>query len=241
LERLKVREPVSRDRAVRAAIAMADVGGIESVSMRKLAAELGIEAMSLYYHVKNKSDLLDGMLDVVYTEFATPRAGDAWRPAMQERAESTRTVLAQHPWAISIKARTSPGPATLGHLDAVIGCFKEAGFSMPLIGHAMSVLDSYVQGFAQQEASLPFDPSGDIGAATESIIAQQEQMAEAFPNLADMAARLILRPGYAYGNEFDFGLALVLDGIAAGHHAESIAGSNAQFQTPTAVTERPAI
>jgi len=220
MARTEAREPVTRDRAVGVAIGLADAGGIESLSMRKLAAELGIEAMSLYYHVKNKSDLLDGMLDVVYSEFSTPRAGDEWRQAMHDRAESTRSVLARHPWAISIKARTSPGHATLAHLDSVIGCLTAAGFSMPMTGHAMSILDSYVQGFAQQEASLPLDPSGDIGAATEGIIAQQQSMAEAFPNLADMAATLILQPGYAYGNEFGFGLELVLDGLAAAHAAE---------------------
>nr|BFF10075.1 hypothetical protein GCM10025699_13780 [Microbacterium flavescens] len=88
---------------------------------------------------------------------------------------------------------------------------------MPLIGHAMSLLDSYVQGFAQQEVSLPLDPSGDIGIATEEIMAQQAQMAQAFPHLADMAAELILAPGYAYGNEFDYGLELLLDGLAAAH------------------------
>lgn len=215
------REPVTRERAVWVAIALADAGGIESLSMRKLAAELGIEAMSLYYHVKNKSDLLDGMLDVVYSEFATPKAGDEWRRGLQERATSTREILAKHPWAISIKARTSPGPATLGHLDSVIGCLTAAGFSMPMVGHAMSLVDSYVQGFAQQEATLPLDSTGDIGAATEDIIAQQESMLNAFPHLADMAVSLILQPGYAYGNEFDFGLQLVLDGIAAAHAAEA--------------------
>ena len=144
--------------------------------MRKLATELGIEAMSLYYHVKSKDDILDGMLDVVYSEFSTPRAGDEWRTAMRERAESMRSVLAQHHWAISIKARTSPGPATLGHLDCGDRLPAAAGFSMPLTGHAMSILDSYVHGFAQQEASLPLDPSGDIGGATKDIMAPQEQM-----------------------------------------------------------------
>jgi AcrR family transcriptional regulator len=217
----KTREPVSRERAIRVAVTLADSTGIESLSMRKLATELGIEAMSLYYHVKSKDDILDGMLDVVYSEFSTPRAGDEWRSAMQERAESMRSVLAQHHWAISIKARTSPGPETLGHLDSVIGCLRAAGFSMPLTGHAMSILDSYVHGFAQQEASLPLDPSGDIGGATKDIMAPREQMmAQAFPNLADMAVSLILQPGYAYGHEFDFGLKLILDGIAAAQAVE---------------------
>ena len=215
----ETREPVTRERAIRVAVTLADAGGLASLSMRKLAAELGIEAMSLYYHVKSKDDILDGMLDVVYSEFSTPHAGDEWRTAMRDRAESTRSVLTQHPWAIGIKARTSPGPATLGHLDSVIGCLRAAGFSMALTGHAMSILDSYVQGFAQQEASLPLDPSGDIGVATEGIMAQQEQMAQAFPHLADMAVSLILEPGYAYGHEFDFGLDLILDGIAAAQTA----------------------
>ncbi len=214
------REPVTRERAIRVAIGLADAGGLESLSMRKLAAELGIEAMSLYYHVSSKDDILDGMLDVVYSEFSTPRAGDEWRAAMRARAESTRGVLARHPWAIGIKARTSPGPATLGHLDSVIGCFIAAGFSMPMTGHAMSILDSYVLGFAQQEAALPLDESGDVGAATQDIMAQQLAMAEAFPHLADMAARLILQPGYAYGNEFNYGLTLILDGLESAHAAE---------------------
>jgi AcrR family transcriptional regulator len=209
----EAREPITRERAIQVAVALADAGGLDSLSMRKLAAELGIEAMSLYYHVKSKDDILDGMLDVVYSEFSTPRAGDPWRAAMRERAESTRDVLTRHPWAITIKSRTSPGPATLGHLDAVIGCLRAAGFSMPMAGHAMSLLDSYVQGFAQQELALPLDPSGDIGAATEDIMAQQESMQESFPNLAEMAATLILQPGYAYGNEFEFGLELILDGL----------------------------
>jgi len=217
----KTREPVTRERAMRAAVALADERGIESLSMRTLAAELGIQAMSLYYHVKSKDDILDGMLDIVHSEFATPKAGDEWRSAMRERAESTRRVLARHPWAIGIEARTSPGPATLGHLDSVIGCLTAAGFSMPLTGHAISILDSYVLGFAQQEVSLPLDPSGDIGAVAEDIMAQQDAMAETFPHLADMATNLVLQPGYAYGNEFDFGLGLILDGIAAAFAAET--------------------
>ncbi|CAN5156306.1 TetR/AcrR family transcriptional regulator C-terminal domain-containing protein [soil metagenome] len=220
---LDSRKAVTRERAVRVAIALVDAGGIESLSMRKLAAELGIEAMSLYYHVKSKEDLLDGMLDIVHSEFSTPRAGQEWRPAMRARAESTRNVLARHPWAISIKARTSPGPATLGHLDSTIGCLRAAGFSMPMVGHAISILDSYVQGFAQQEASLPLDSSGDISAATEDIMALQQAMAETFPDLTAMAVELILQPGYAYGNEFDFGLRLILDGIEAAFAASTAA------------------
>jgi len=221
MAKINTREPVTRERAIRAAVAIADERGIESLSMRKLAVELGVEAMSLYYHVKSKDEIFDGMLDVVYSEFATPEAGDEWRSAMLARAESTRRVLARHPWAISMKARMSPGPATLGHLDSVIGCFTAAGFSMPLTGHALSILDSYVLGFAQQEAALPLNPSGDIGPAAEEIMAGQEAMAATYPNMAAMAVTLVLQPGYAYGNEFDFGLKLILDGITAAFAAEA--------------------
>lgn len=215
------REPVTRERAIVTAVAIADSGGMASLSMRKLAAELGVEAMSLYYHVKSKDDLLDGMLDAVYREIEFPTTGVDWRTAMVERARSTRRVLGRHPWAISMDARTSPGPATLGHLDSVIAVLRAAGLSMPTVGHAMSLLDSYTQGFAMQEATLPLDASGDIGAATEEIMAQQEMMADAFSHLAEMAVSLILKPGYAYGNEFEFGLALILDGIEAAHLADA--------------------
>ncbi len=174
----------------------------------------------LYYHVKSKDDIFSRMLDVVNSEFATPRAGDEWRTSMRERAESMRIVFARHPWDISIKVRTSPGHATLGHLDSVIGCLTAAGFLMPMTSHALSILDSCVQGFAQQEATLPLDASGDISAATEDIMAQQEAMADAFSNLAAMAVTLTVQPGYAYGNEFEFGVELVLDGLEAAHSAE---------------------
>ena len=198
------------------AVALADAGGIESLSMRKLARELGVEAMSLYYHVKGKEDILDGMVDIVFSEIELPSAGATWKTAMRERAESTRRVLGRHPWAISlIDSRTTPGAETLKHLDTVIGFLIGAGFSIPMAAHAMSLLDSYVRGFALQEASLPLDATGDIGAATEGILEQQPMVAGAFPHLAQMAAKLILQPGYAYGNEFEFGLRVILDGIEA--------------------------
>ena len=198
------------------AVALADAGGIVSLSMRKLARELGVEAMSLYYHVKGKEDILDGMVDIVFSEIELPSARTEWKTAMRERAESTRSVLKRHPWAISLMdSRTTPGAETLKHLDTVIGCLSDAGFSIPMAAHAMSLLDSYVRGFALQEASLPLDASGDIGAATEGIMEQQPMMSDAFPHLSEMAVKLVLQPGYAYGNEFEFGLRVILDGIEA--------------------------
>lgn len=206
------RIPVTRDRALRAAIALADAGGIDSLSMRKLAKDLGIEAMSLYYHVKSKDDILDGMVALVVEEMALPAPGAPWRAALRERAHSERAVLALHPWAISqMDARTIR--ATMKYHDSMIGCLLGAGFTMPLAAHALSLVDSYVHGFALQEASLPLDAAGDIRAATESILEQQDAMAESFPHLTEMARTLILQPGYAYGNEFGFGIDLILDGL----------------------------
>ena len=212
------RAPVTRDRALGAAVALADAGGIDSLSMRKLARELGVEAMSLYYHVTSKDEILDGMVEIVVGEMALSDAHSPWRAALRERAESARRVLGRHPWAISqISARTTR--ATMAFHDATIGCLLNAGFSMPLAAHALSIIDSYVHGFALQEASLPLDDAGDIGAVTENILAEKEAMAEMFPHLTQMAATLILQPGYAYRHEFDFGLNLILDGLAAAHAA----------------------
>lgn len=214
------REPVTRDRAVQVAVALADADGIESLSMRKLARELGVEAMSLYYHVTSKDDILDGMIESVIGEMVLPAADAEWKAAMRERAESVRSVLGRHPWAISmVDSRTTQ--ATMMHIDAVIGCLRHAGFSIAMAAHAMSLVDSYVHGFALQEASLPLDESGDIGAATDDILAQQGMMA-AFPHLAEMGVTLIMQPGYAYGNEFAFGLRVILDGIEAEFAADLV-------------------
>jgi AcrR family transcriptional regulator len=209
------RPPVTRERAVRAAIALADADGIASLSMRKLAGRLGVEAMSLYYHVRNKGDLLDGMIEQVYSEITTPAENDDWKPAMRRRAESTREVLGRHPWAISmIDERTTVAGMT--QLNAVIATLRNAGFSMALAAHAMSLLDSYTHGFSLQEASLPTDSSGDISEVTEAILAQQQLMSE-LPHLAQMGVELVMQPGYAYGNEFEFGIDLILDGIERAH------------------------
>lgn len=214
------REPVTRDRAVRVAISLADAGGIPSLSMRKLAAELGIEAMSLYYHVAGKEDLLDGMVESVVDEMAVPTDGEPWRDALRRRADSARSVLARHPWAISqMDARTTQ--STLRLHDAIIGCLLGAGFSIALAAHAMSLVDSYVHGFAQQEASLPTDDAGDISVATEAILEQTQRM-QAFPNLSRMGRELVMQPGYAYGNEFEFGIELIIDGLQAALARESV-------------------
>ena len=196
------RRPLSKERVLRAAINLADKGGIGSLSMRKLARELGVEAMSLYNHVSNKDDILDGIVDVVFGEIGLPQRGADWKTAMRQRAISARDVLMRHAWAIALmESRSTPGQATLRHHDAVLGALREAGFSIAMAAHAYSVLDSYIYGFALEQASLPFKTSEDVGEVAGSML--QHFPADAYPHLIEMVQH-VLRPGYAYADEFEF-------------------------------------
>ncbi len=206
------RAPLSRDQVLRAAVTLADEGGIGALSMRKLGQALGVEAMSLYNHVAGKDGLLDGMIDIVFGEIGLPSAGDGWRQAMRRRAISAREVLGRHRWAIGLmESRRSPGPATLRHHDAVLGCLREAGFSVELTAHAYSLLDSYIYGFALQEASLPFDTGEEAAQVAQDISAMMP--GGEYPYLAEIAAVHVLQPGYQYGQEFETGLDLILDAL----------------------------
>ena len=211
------RVPLSRQRALSAAVALADAEGIGSLTMRKLARELGVEAMSLYHHVANKNDILDGMVDMVFSEIDLPSDNTDWKTAMRQRATSLRAALTRHPWAISImESRTSPGPATLHHHDAVIGCCRTAGFSIEMAAHAFSLLDSYIYGFVLQEVNLPFDDADDLKAVVDAIMPQLS--ADEYPHLVELTTQHVLQPGYSYGNEFEYGLGLILDGLEAAVH-----------------------
>ncbi len=207
------RIPLSRERVLRAAVAFADEHGIASLSMRKLGEVLGVEAMSLYNHVANKDQLLDGMVDLVFAEIDLPEGGADWKTAMRDRAESARQALRRHPWAIALMStRTSPGPATLRHHNAVIGSLRAAGFSIQLAAHAFSALDSYIYGFALQEATLPLgDTAEDTAEVAQTMMAQVP--ADEYPHLTEFTLEHILQPGYDYGEEFGFGLDLILDGL----------------------------
>jgi AcrR family transcriptional regulator len=206
------RAPLSRDQMLQAAVALADEGGIGAVSMRKLGQVLGVEAMSLYNHVAGKGDLMDGMIDVVFSEIGLPAAASGWKSAMRQRALSVRAVLGRHRWAIGLmESRKSPGLATLRHHDAVLGCLRGAGFSVELTAHAYSLLDSYIYGFALQEASLPFGTADETEQVTQEIAAQMP--AEAYPHLAELATEHVMQPGYQYGSEFQIGLDLILDAL----------------------------
>lgn len=210
--RSDARAPLSRDRVLGAAVAFADENGVSSLSMRKLGDELGVEAMSLYNHVTNKSDLLDAMVDAVFAEVDLPNVETDWRPAMLQRATSIRAVLRRHPWAIGLmESRTQPGPATLRHHDAVIGSLRRGGFSVAMAAHAFSVLDSYIYGFALQEAYLPLDGRGETAELAQAILAQFP--VDEYPYLAELTVEHVLQPGYDYGDEYAFGLELILNGL----------------------------
>ncbi len=210
--RARRRAPLTRARVLQAAVKLADRGGLSSLSMRKLGQALGVEAMSLYKHVADKDDILDGIVDAVFAEVALPAADADWRAAMRTRALAARQVLLRHPWAIGLlDSRRSPGPATVRHHDAVIGSLRRGGFSIEMAAHAFSLLDSYIYGFALQEASLPYAPEEIAQAATDMLPGTSP---DAYPHLAEMLAEFALKPGYSYDAEFEFGLDLILDGLA---------------------------
>jgi AcrR family transcriptional regulator len=205
---------VNRQRTLEVALAVADGEGIEAVTMRRLARELGVEAASLYHHVNGKDQILDGLVDVVAAEIELPKPSTDWREAVSQRAHHTRTSLLRHPWAVSLMAsRTSPGQATLRLLETGIRCFREGGFSVPMAARAVSTLDSYVHGFVLQEVNLPFRSEAELAAMTTAIM--KTFPAAEFPYLFEMTVEHVLQPGYAYGNEFDCGLTVVLNGITA--------------------------
>jgi AcrR family transcriptional regulator len=197
---------------LQAALALADAGGIESLSMRKLGEAVGVEAMSLYNHVPSKGDLLDGLIDLVFGEIELPAGADGWKSAMRQRAICARAVLSRHRWATGLmESRTTPGPATLRHHDAVLGCLRQAGFPVALAGHAYSALDSYIYGFALQEASLPFETGPETAELAQAMLAHFP--ADEFPHLAEFTFEHVLQPGYDYGREYEYGLDLLLDGF----------------------------
>ncbi len=206
------RPPLSRERVLRAAVAVADASGIGALTMRRLGQELGVEAMSIYKHVANKDEILGGIAELVVSEIHLPSAGEDWRDAMRRRSISARAVFARHPWATSlVQSRTNPGPAVLRYMDAAIGSLRGGGFSVAAAAHALALVDSYVYGFALQEMSLPFETKEELSQVTGDIL--DEMPGDEFPHLAEMAVEHILRPGYDFADEFEFGLDLILDAL----------------------------
>jgi AcrR family transcriptional regulator len=211
-ESAEKRPPLSRERVLRSAVAIADENGIAALTMRSLAQELGVKPMALYYHVANKAQILDGIVDLVFGEIELPHPDGDWRAEIIRRSDSARQVLRRHSWAIGLmESRKNPGPATLRHHDAVIGTLRAAGFTVEMTAHAYALLDSYVYGFALQEASLPFS-GPDTGPDIAEPMIQQFPLGE-YPHLVEMATEHILKPGYDFGDEFAFGLNMILDAL----------------------------
>lgn len=211
-----VREPLSRERVLQCAVGIADTHGMAAVTMRAIAAELGVKPMSLYYYVANKGALLDGLIDIVFNEVELPTATGRWEAAMRVRAHSVRRALGRHPWAIGLlESRTEPGLATLRHHNATLGLLRQAGFSIALSAHAYALIDSYVYGFALQENSLPFTGDGDDDDVAEIVAPMVEQFSGGeFPYLVEIATEHVLKPGYNFADEFEIGLTLILEGLA---------------------------
>lgn len=210
-KKAKAAAPLTREKVLRAAVGLADAGGIEGLSMRALGRQLGVEAMSLYNHVANKDDLLDGIVDMVIGEIELPALDADWRDAMRARAVSARQAFARHPWAAPlIDSRVSGGPARLRYFEAVIGVLRRAGFTVELAARAFSLIDSYIYGFGRQSLNMA---SGDGGGARAAEAFLAALPADAFPYLAEMAATYAANPGYDEAADFAFGLNLILDGL----------------------------
>jgi AcrR family transcriptional regulator len=217
------REQLSRERVLDAAVALADRDGFEGLTMRKLADELGVGAMSLYYYVPNKDQLLDGMIDIVFGEIHVPSTADDWKDELRRRAVSTREVLNRHRWAVGrMEGRTTPGPHSLRLHDAVLGCLREAGFSIELSIQAYSVQDAYIYGFALQEKDLPFDDAEGGAAVAQAQYAEYDELeaerqfgelAAAFPYLAEVVVGHVAKVGYDFRTAFEYGLDLILDAL----------------------------
>jgi AcrR family transcriptional regulator len=202
--------PLSRERVLRAAIHMADTGGIESLSMRKLAQELGVQAMSLYNHVANKNDILDGIVDIVASEIEVPDLGVDWKTAMHRRATSAHEVLLRHPWAtMAIMSRVNVGPAMLRYVDATLGCLCEAGFSLEMADRVWNAIDSHIYGFTLQELNFPFEAAeySEVAKTGLSLIP-----ADQYPYM-NRLTHYVIEGSYDGIHNFEFGLELLLNGL----------------------------
>ncbi len=217
------RAPVSKERVLATAVALADQGGLESLSMRKVAHELGVVPMALYKHVANKEEMLDGMVDIVFSEIEMPSWRDGWRTAMRRRAISVRQVLSRHPWATALmESRVRPGPANLRHHDLVMGSLREVGFSVWMALHAFNTVNSYIYGFALQETSMPFGTPEELAEVAEVML--QGLPADEYPYLREVVTDSMVS-GFEYADEFEFGLDLILDGIERVRDAADDGGS----------------
>ncbi len=205
------RAPLSRERVLETALKLADQGGLESLTMRRLGQELGVEGMAIYYYFASKDQIVDGLVDLVFAEIELPSDDDDWKPAMRRRAISLRDVLLRHRWAIGLlESRRTAGPANLRHHDAVIGSLRAGGMDITMAAHAYSLIDAYVYGFALTKLTLPFASADEIAEVAQGI--RQSSDLDAYPHFVEMMEHA-LEPDYDYGAEFKFGLDVILDAL----------------------------
>jgi AcrR family transcriptional regulator len=232
------RAPLNRDRVLRAAVALADDTGIDSVSMRKLSEELGVVPMALYKHVANKKELLDGMVDIVVTEIDPPTPSLDWKPAVRQRILSARQALLRHPWASpTMESRTTPTPVVLEYMNSMIEMFRAGGLSVDLTHHVMHALGSRMFGFTQE---LFNDPASADPVAPETQAAMRAQMSAQYPYIVEIASgaahdeHSLVGPGCDDQFEFEFALDLLLDGFER-LHAQGWNSSMRRTAAPAAV------
>jgi AcrR family transcriptional regulator len=205
------RAPLTRDRVLYAALKLADEGGTAALTMQRIGRRLGVEAMSLYRHVRNKDDILDGIVDLVFAEVELPSDRSSWETVLRARSISMRAALRRHPWAITLmESRMTPGPANLRSHEDTLTVLLDAGCSAVMAVHAYNLVDSYVLGFALQEVNFPFSNAEELAAISEEVLANLQ--ADEYPNSARVA-RELLTSGFDYADEFEFGLDLILDAI----------------------------
>lgn len=213
------REPLTRDRILRAALELADQGGVASLTMQAIGRQLGVEAMSLYRHVRNKDDILDGLVDLAFEEIELPDDRSDWHSAIRARSVSQRAMLRRHPWVITLlESRMAPGPANLRSHDDMLAVFVGAGFSATLATHAYNLVDSYVLGFALQEVNMPFSTAEELAVMGPELLAQVP--VDQYPTLVAVSEELFAT-GFDYAAEFEFGLDLILDGVEQARIAEA--------------------
>jgi AcrR family transcriptional regulator len=205
------RLPMSRERVLEAAIALADESGIESLTMRRLAQELGVEAMTLYYYVANKEDILNAIVDMVLSEFELPSSETDWKAAIRKTAISAHDVLVRHPWAASLMlSSTGASAARWRYMNAILGCLREAGFSPDLTDHAYHALDSHITGFTLWEVQIQIDPETLPDLATTFL---RELPADEYPYIVEHVQEHLKKRNPDDEGAFAFGLDLILDGL----------------------------
>ena len=206
------RPSLTRVRIIEGAVKLADDIGVDALTIRKLATSLTVKPMTIYHYVANKEAIVDGMVDEVFNEIDLPSVDTDWKSAIRERSISARAVLVKHPWAVPLmESRSTPGPATLRHHDAVLGCLRNGGLSVAMTAHAFALIDALIYGFAIQEASLPATSGEEMAELVEEVFDMAS--ADEYPYLTELTTEHILQPGYDFGNEFEFGLNLILDGL----------------------------